>query len=250
MAYSDILYEVSNNIAWITLNRPEKMNALSAVMLNEWKDAVVAAGKDDAVRVVVVTGAGRAFCAGMDLKSLGDAKIENGEVGSEIDTCGQGLVTAISNCPKPVIGMINGPCMTGGLELTLVFDILIASEEAKFADTHARWGIRPSWGLSQHLPRIVGAMRAKELSFTGRTFNAEEAREYGLINKIVPADKLKDETIAIAEQIIKNSGEAITAMKDLYNKGMGMSLAEGLEYEWSTHYIIKDTADRIYGFKK
>jgi len=149
-----------------------------------------------------------------------------------------------------VIAMINGHCFTGGLELLFGFDLLVAAQEAQFGDTHAKWGIRPSWGLSQRMPRTMGPMRAKELSFTCRTFTAEEAKEMGLVNRVVPATKLREETIALARQIIRNSAEAIAAIKDLYNKGMEMSLQDGLQYEQDTHYIIQDTNERLFGFKK
>jgi len=250
VSYHNIIYAVSEGMAWITLNRPERLNSLSPEMMNEWIDALVNAGKDSNVRVIVVTGAGRAYCTGLDLKSLGKVKIENGEVEGEIVGAGIRLVEAMQNCPQPVIAMVNGHCYTGGLELLYGFDLIIASQEAKFGDTHAKWGIRPGWGLSQRMPRIMGMMRAKELSFTCRTFSAEEAKDLGLVNRVVPADMLKETTIALAQQIMSNSAEAIAAIKDLYNKGMEMSLQDGLQYEQDTHYIIKDTNERLFGFKK
>jgi enoyl-CoA hydratase len=250
MKYNDIIYEVTEGIAWITLNRPERLNALSPSMLDEWIDAIETAGKDEEVRVIVVTGAGRAYCTGLDLKSLGNAKVENGEVGGERDAAGIGVIEAIQNCPKPVIGMINGHCITGGLETLYGFDLVVASEEARFADTHAKWGLRPTWGLSQRMPRTLGMMRAKELSFTCRMFGAEEAKELGLVNRVVPADKLREETIALAKLIMPNSAEAIAAIKDLFNKGMELALKDGLKYEQDTHYIISDTKERLFGFRK
>jgi enoyl-CoA hydratase len=250
MTYNNIIYEVGEEIAWITLNRPERLNSLSPEMMHEWVDALLLAGQDSAVRVVVVTGAGRAYCTGLDLKSLGNVTIENGEVEGEIVELGLRLIAAMQNCPKPVIAMINGHCFTGGLELLFGFDLLVAAQEAQFGDTHAKWGIRPSWGLSQRMPRTMGPMRAKELSFTCRTFTAEEAQEMGLVNRVVPAAKLREETIALARQIIPNSAEAIAAIKDLHNKGMEMSLQDGLQYEQDTHYVIQDTNERLFGFKK
>ncbi|NPV91128.1 MAG: enoyl-CoA hydratase/isomerase family protein [Firmicutes bacterium] len=250
MTYQNIQYETAEGIAWITLNRQERLNSLSPEMMDEWIDAIETAGRDEAVRVVVVTGAGRAFCTGLDLKSLGETKIENGEVGGERDAAGTGVTAAIQNCPKPVIAMVNGYVFTGALEILFGFDIVIASEEAKFADTHAKWGLRPTWGLTQRMPRILGVNKAKELSFTCRMFSAEEAREYGLVNHVVPADRLREETIALSNQIIPNSAEAIAAIKDLYNKGMQMTLQDGLNYERDTHYLISDTKARLFGFNK
>lgn len=250
MSYKNIVYEVADNIAWITFNRPERLNSLSPEMLQEWLEALGNASHDPVVRVVIVTGAGRAYCTGLDLKSLGNATIENGEVAGEFIALGLQLMETMQNCPKPVIAMVNGHCYTGGLELLFAFDLIVAAQGAQFGDTHAKWGIRPSWGLSQRMPRIMGMMRAKELSFTCRTFSAEEAQELGLVNRVVPADKLRAETIALAQQIIPNSAEAVAAIKDLYNRGMGMSLQDGLQYEQDTHYIIQDTNERLFGFKK
>lgn len=250
MSYNNIIYEVTEGIAWITLNRPEKLNSLSPEMMKEWTDALVTAGKDRAIRIIIVTGAGRAFCTGLDLKSLGQVTLENGEVGSEIIGVGLSLIEVMQKCPQPVIAMVNGHCYTGGLELLYGFDLIVASQHAQFGDTHAKWGIRPSWGLSQRMPRVMGMMRAKELSFTCRTFSAAEAQELGLVNRVVSADKLREETIDLARQIMLNSPQAIAAIKDLYNKGMDMALQEGLQYEQDTHYIIEDTNDRLFGFKK
>lgn len=250
MNYNSIIYEVSAGIAWITLNRPERLNSLSPEMMQEWIDALLTARKDSNVRIIVVTGAGRAYCTGLDLKSLGKVTIENGEVGGEIINLGLKLMETMQNCPQPVIAMVNGHCFTGGLELLYGFDLIVASQEAQFGDTHAKWGIKPGWGLSQQMPRTLGMMRAKELSFTCRTFSAAEAKELGLVNRVVSADRLKEETIALAQQIMMNSPQGIAAIKDLYNKGMEMSLQDGLQYEQDSHYIIEDTNDRLFGFKK
>jgi enoyl-CoA hydratase/carnithine racemase len=159
-------------------------------MMQEWTDAILATSKDSNVRIIIVTGAGRSFCTGLDLKSLGKVTIKNGEVGGGIIPIGISLIETMQNCPQSIIAMVNGHCYTGGLELLYGFDLIVASQEAQFGDTHAKWGIRPSWGLSQRMPRIMGMMRAKELSFTCRTFSADEAKELGLVNRAVPTAKL------------------------------------------------------------
>ncbi|MDD5723814.1 MAG: enoyl-CoA hydratase/isomerase family protein [Syntrophales bacterium] len=250
MSYKQILYEKSEGIAWITLNRPEAMNALTLEMIIELREAVSLAGEDKDVRVIVVTGAGRAFCAGMDLKSLGDLQFVNGAIGDLYDLPSRALIDEIRNVPKPVIAMVNGACMTGGMEIALNFDIIIAAENAKFADTHARWGLRPSWGLSQRFPRIVGIMKAKEYSFTTKTFTAGEAEQMGIVNRVAPADKLKEEVKFIAEAILNNSAETIAAMKFLYNRGMNTTLEDGLELEYKTQFPINDTDERLKDFRK
>ncbi|HPC73535.1 MAG TPA: enoyl-CoA hydratase/isomerase family protein [Syntrophales bacterium] len=250
MSYRHILYEKAGGIGWITLNRPEKMNALNAVMMNEWEEAILAAGGDEEVGVVVVTGTGRAYCTGLDLKELEGRELTRGEVGPDYDVPGNAVIAAIRAIPKVVIAMVNGPCITGGLETLLAFDLIVASEEAVFGDTHARWGIRPSWGMSQRLPRMVGWMNARELSFTARLFTAKEAREMGLVNRVVPAGRLRAEVISLAECILRNSLETVAAIKSLYNRGMTMPLKEALEMESKTQFVITDTNERLKTFLK
>lgn len=250
MSFTQVIYEKGEGIAWITLNRPEAMNALTPDMLRELREAMILAEKDAEVRVVVVTGAGRAYCAGLDLKALGAGKIEKGAVGPLVDVPAHALIQTVRNLSKPVIAMVNGACITGGLELSINFDLIVASENASFGDTHARWGLRPSWGLSQTFPRRMGMIKAKELSFTARLFSAREAEQLGLVNRVVPADKLKQEVKALAEGIMKNSAEAIAAIKTLYNKGMAMTEADGWKFEAETHFEISDSNERLRDFLK
>jgi enoyl-CoA hydratase len=249
-SFTQVIYEKQEGIAWITLNRPDSMNSLTVTMLNEIYKALVLAGKDDDVRVVVVTGAGKAFCAGLDLKSLGATQIEHGAVGPVIDDPARLIINTIKTLPKPVIAMVNGACITGGLELTNYFDLIVASDKAKFGDTHARWGLRPSWGLSQIFPRRIGLLKAKELTFTARLFSADEAERIGLVNKVVPADKLKEEVKNLAKSIMLNSAEAIAAIKSLYNQGMALSEADGLKLEFESQFDISDTNERLKDFLK
>jgi len=250
MSYKYIIYEKSGGIGWITLNRPEKMNSLNEAMLGEWRKVILAAGEDKEVGVVVVTGAGRAYCTGLDLKELEGKEFVRGEVGSAYDIPGNAVIEAIRSIPKVVIAMVNGPCITGGLETLLAFDLVVASEEAVFGDTHARWGIRPSWGMSQRLPRLVGWMNAKDLSFTARLFTAREAKEMGLVNRVVPADQLRKEVISLAGSILQNSLETVAAIKFLYNEGMTMPLKEALKLESKTKFVITDTNERLKNFIK
>lgn len=250
MSFTQIICEKEDGIFWITLNRPEAMNALTPEMLEELREAMISAEKDEEVRVVVVTGAGKAYCAGLDLKVLGARKLEKGEVGPIVDIPAKVLINTVKNLSKPVIAMVNGACITGGLELSINFDLIVASEDARFGDTHARWGLRPSWGLSQTFPRRVGLMKAKELSFTARLFSAREAEEVGLVNRVVPADRLRQEVKSLAEGIMKNSADAIAAIKTLYNKGIALTEAEGWKLEEEMHFEIRDTNERLQDFRK
>jgi enoyl-CoA hydratase len=250
MSYQYLLFEKSAGIGKITLNRPQVMNALSPASLRELEAAVYSAGEDKEVAVVVITGAGRAFAAGADLQSLGDQKLENGRVGAVIDEAANSAIKAIQDIPKAVIAMVNGHCYTGALEIVLACDIIIASEEARFGDTHVRWGLRPSWGMSQRLPRAVGYFKARELSFTAGIIDALEAEKIGLVNKAVPAEKLEAAVNEIASKIMANSLEAIAACKQLYNRTMLGTMAEGLEFERTSEFPISDTQARIDSFRK
>ena len=250
MAYENIIYGKESGIAKITINRPEVMNALSRDTLLEIKSAVEDAGQDDDVGVVVLTGTGRAFSAGVDLSSLGNPQLEGGRVGEVMDEPANDLIDTIQDMPKVVIAMVNGYCITGALELILGCDLIIASEEARFADTHASRGIRPSWGMSQRLPLMVGVLKAKELSFTADTITAREAERIGLVNMVVPGDKLEAAVKEMAQKILGNSREAIAACKYLYNQSQGDRLRAGLKLEARSEFTIGDTENRLGQFRK
>jgi enoyl-CoA hydratase len=170
-------------IAVVTLNRPEAMNALSRALRAALDGAMTELAADPGVRVVVMTGAGRAFTAGLDLKELGSDP--DGLGAANATGARENPVLAIRQCPKPIIGAINGVAITGGFEVALACDVLIASSTARFADTHARVGILPGWGLSQRLSRVIGPYRAKELSLTGNFLDAPTALAWGLVNRVV-----------------------------------------------------------------
>ena len=250
MEYETIVYTVETGIGRIMLNRPEVMNAITPTMLKELRDAVLEAGKDSKVKVIVLTGKGRAFCAGIDLKFLGSRKLERGRVGDIFDAPAHNLINAIRSVPKVVIALVNGFCITGGVELMLTCDLVIASEEAKFADTHAKWGLRPTWGMTARLPRRVGFLKAKELSFTAETISGKEAERIGLVNQAVPADRLEEALQTIARKIMDNSQQSIEAYKILYNSNETMTLEESLELEYKSEFNITDTEQRVKNFKK
>jgi len=250
MAYETITYHVSGGIGRITFNRPQVMNALTPGMLKELKAAVVEAGKDRDVKVIVLTGAGRAFCAGVDLKAMGDQKLVNGKVGDFLDVPARELIDAIRSVPKAVINLVNGFCFTGALEIMLACDIVIASEDAKIGDTHAKWGLRPTWGMSARLPRRVGYLKAKELSFTAEAITAREAERIGLINLAVPGDKLEEALQNMAKKIMGNSAQSIAAYKKLYNTNENMTLDKSLDLEFGSDFEITDSLDRLSAFIK
>ena len=250
MAYETIIYQAGGGIGRITLNRPQAMNALTPAMLKELKAAVLAAGKDGDVKVIVLTGAGRAFCAGVDLKALGDQKLVNGMVGDILDLPARELINAIRSVPRAVICVVNGFCFTGALEIMLACDIVIASEEAKIGDTHAKWGLRPTWGMSARLPRRVGYLKAKEISFTAEAITGKEAERIGLINMAVPADRLEEALQVMAKKIIGNSAQSIAAYKQLYNANESLTLDKSLELEFGSDFEITDSLERLSAFIK
>ena len=250
MAYETILYQAAGGVARITMNRPEAMNAITPTMLKELKAAVQAAAKAEEVRVVVLTGAGRAFCAGVDLKALGEIILTGGKVGDILDIPARELIDAIRSVPKPVIALVNGFCFTGALEIMLACDLVIASVQAKIGDTHAKWGLRPTWGMSARLPRRVGFLKAKELSFTADAITAQEAERIGLVNLACPADKLEETLEAMVKRIMANSPQSIAAYKQLYNTNEAMTLDQGLALEFGSEFPISDTEERLKGFKK
>lgn len=246
-----VLVEKSNGILWITMNRPEALNALTMDMLSGVRDAVLEADKDPEVGVIVITGTGRAWCTGLDLKSLGQIQFKGGAVGSVIDGYGRSFIEAVQSVSKVVIAAVNGFVFTGGLELLLSTDIIVASENAQFGDTHCKFGLRPSWGMSQRLPRIIGINRAKYHTFTAKNITAQEAKEYGLVSLVVPGDQLREEVEKLCQIILKNSREALAANKALYNNGWQTTLREGLEnVEYRQTFEINDTNERLAGFIK
>lgn len=229
---SDVLVEKRDGYAIVTLNRPEAMNALSRALRRAFVEIFDDCTQDEGVRVVILTGAGKAFCAGFDLKELGSGDSTN--AAEEADNA---VARAMEHFGGPIIGAINGHAVTGGFEMALACDVLVASENARFADTHARVGILPGWGLSQKLPRLVGLSRAKEISFTGTPVFAEQALAWGLVNHVVPADELLPKAIELAEAMCACVPQILRQYKPLIDEGYSMPLREALA--WEEHKAIE-----------
>jgi enoyl-CoA hydratase len=222
---SVLLTEVDEGVALVTLNRPERRNALNAELLRAIRTTMAELEADPAVAVVIITGADPAFCAGVDLKELGG---------------GRNLVASDGEAPpgtpwpamtKPVIGAVNGHAITGGFEIALQCDFLVASERALFGDTHARVGLLPGWGLSVLLPQAIGVRRAKEMSLTGNFVGADEALRLGLVNHVVPHDGLIPFARKLATDIAGNDPVAVKALLDEYDAVTGTTVEEGLRIE-------------------
>jgi enoyl-CoA hydratase len=220
-----LLIERDGPVATLTLNRPDAMNALSRALREALSAAFREIESDSEVRVAVLTGAGRAFCAGFDLKELSEGS------GDAAETASNDLPEALGAFSGPIIGAVNGHAITGGFELALACDVLVASTKARFADTHARVGILPGWGLSQRLPRLIGASRAKELSFTGNFIEAEQACAWGLVNRVVEPEVLLPSCLELAHAMASCVPGVLEEYKALIDTGLGMPLAEALAFE-------------------
>jgi enoyl-CoA hydratase len=221
--------EYKGAVAVVTLDRPDAMNALSRALRRALDEAIRKIAADDSVSVVVLTGAGRAFTAGLDLKELGGSPDALGDANATGAT--ENPVLAIQQCAKPVIGAINGVAITGGFELALACDVLIVSTNARFADTHARVGIMPGWGLSQKLSRIVGIYRAKELSLTGNFLDAQTALDWGLVNRVVAPEELMPAAMKLAEDMASIPSDTLCLYKSIIDEGYATTLSEGLAIE-------------------
>jgi len=226
MELTQIQYEVSEKVALVILNRPDQMNAFTPVMREELKNVFQQADQDDGVRVVVVTGAGRAFCAGADLSGGGDTFNRKDDTGSPVrlgahrDGGGQ-VVLAIQNCRKPVIAAINGPAVGVGLTMTLGMDMRIVAEDAKIGFVFCRRGIVPEACSSWFLPRLVGVAKASELVFTGRVFPAKDEADSGLFNYVLPKDEVLPKAMELAREIADNtSAMSVTLSKVLLQRGL------------------------------
>ena len=214
--------------ALLTLNRPASLNALSRALMAQLAAAVRQLEADPAVRVLILTGAGKAFCAGLDLKELGSGQAGLG-VGDAVG--GNDPVTSLQRFSGPVIGAINGAAVTGGFELALACDVLLASPLARFADTHARIGVAPGWGLSQKLSRAIGIYRAREISLTGNRVSAEQAAAWGFVNRVVPADELLIAARALAGDMLGCLPEMLVRYKAIIDDGFALGFGDGMRLE-------------------
>jgi enoyl-CoA hydratase len=229
MAEPVLLTSRADGVLTLTLNRPSAMNALSRELRRALIAAFHALADDAEIGVVVLTGAGRAFSAGLDLKELGGETSSTAQVTEAVAT--GDLIDTMSRCERPIIGAVNGVAVTGGFELALACDILIASTEARFADTHARVGIMPGWGLSQKLSRLIGIGRAKELSLTGNYLSAEQACAWGLVNRVVAPAELLPVCTALAHDMLSCDPEVLRGYKRVIDEGYATSFGEGLRLE-------------------
>ena len=201
----------NSRVAIVTLNRPEARNAISPDLAEQLPARIREADDDPSVRAIVLTGADPAFCAGFDLRDVGSGKKKG-------TNPHPGFWGALPPTRVPIIGAINGAAVTGGFEIALACDFLIASDRARFADTHAKVGMIPGWGLTVVLPRLIGAGRARRMSVTAEFIDAQRALEWGLVTEVVEHSRLLDRALEIAATIAANNGPAVSAIRDLYDE--------------------------------
>lgn len=227
MTQAPILVDRDGSVAEITLNRPEALNAMSRAMVAALTQTIGDLSGDASLRAIVLTGAGRAFCCGLDLKEMA----EPGATGA-FDWHGPGSLFDVAGaCPHPIISAVNGYAITGGLELALLGDFLIADPAAQFADTHARVGITPSWGLTQVLPRLIGLNRARQMSLTGAFVDAQTAYEWGLVNEVAAKGKLRARAHELASQIAETDRSTLGKIRALIGQSVELPLQEAMAAE-------------------
>jgi enoyl-CoA hydratase/carnithine racemase len=240
-------------VAWLTLNRPDALNSLNLDMVAEFEQLLPEIAGDETVRVVVLTGTGRAFCAGADLKEvLASADLPPGE-DDFLDRIWSNVMQQLRDFPKPVIAAVNGIAMAGGLELIMCCDIVFASSKARFGDAHANYGVYPGAGGAAVLPRLVPPNVAKYLLFTGNTLSAEEMRSYGFVNEVHDADKLEEAVRSLADSISAKSPIALRRMKEVANASTDKSRDAALEHEQvmlRKHMRSYDMAEGLAAFNE
>jgi enoyl-CoA hydratase/carnithine racemase len=243
LKYIELLH--SDGVATITINRPETLNAIDKVVLEELEYAFEKVEEDDNIRVVIITGGGeKAFVAGGDIAAMRDMSVLQGE---KFVYKGQAVLSKIENCNKVVIAALNGYTLGGGAELALACDIRIASEKAQIGLPEVVIGLYPGWGGTQRLVRLVGKGITKELVFTGERIGVQEAKELGIINRVVKHEELMSECYKIAEKIVANSPIAIMQAKKAINQGSEISLGNALVLEAEAWLVNFSTEDRVEG---
>ncbi|MBK1636747.1 enoyl-CoA hydratase [Rhodovulum adriaticum] len=245
MAYKTLIVEIEDHIALIRLNRPDALNALNAELMAELADAVSAADANDKVRCVVLTGSDKAFAAGADIREMSEK--------SFVDVYAGDLFTKDTErflaCRKPIVAAVAGYALGGGCELAMMCDFIIAADTAKFGQPEINLGVVAGIGGTQRLTRIVGKSKAMDMHLTGRFMGAEEAERSGLVSRVVPAKKLMEETMAVAEKIAEKSALTAMAVKECVNRSYETTLREGLLYERRMFHMMFATEDQSEGMQ-
>lgn len=245
MDFEHLIYHVENHVALITLNRPETLNALTPSMREDLLTVIREADTDSNVRVVVITGAGRGFCSGGDVKAMNEARQSDRGSGidDQISPVRDRVVLAMRDTTKPVIAAVNGAAAGAGMNIALACDIRIAADNARFGQTFAKRGLHPDWGGTYFLPRIVGTAKACELIWSGRMIDAAEALELGIVSELTEPDQLMERTLALAATFASGPPIAIRLAKRAMYAAMDRSLREALEFETYAQNICSESRD-------
>ena len=244
MSYENLLVEITDGIATITINRPQVLNALNTETLKELRDAFCEMDGNDEVKVIILTGTGKAFVAGADISEM---KPLNAIGGRDFGLLGQAVFTSIENLSKPAIAAVNGFALGGGTELALSCDFIYASEKAKFGQPEVGLGVTPGFGGTQRLPRRVGMAMAKELIYSGRMINGTAAREIGLANVVVPPEELMDAVMKTAQEISSKGQVSVKLCKAAINRGMDVDINSALTIEADAFGLCFATEDQKEG---
>jgi 2-(1,2-epoxy-1,2-dihydrophenyl)acetyl-CoA isomerase len=245
MDFEHILYDTDDAVATITLNRPERLNALVPLMRQELLQAIEKANRDEGVRAVILTGAGRGFCSGLDMKASADRP--RNDLSEAVAPIRDKVMLGIRNSDKPYIAGVNGAAAGGGMGIALACDIRIGATTARFGQTFAKRGLHPDWGGTYYLPRIVGMARACELIWSGRIIDAEEARALGIISELVEQDELTSACQTMARSFAEGPPLAIALSKRALYRNQEASLREALEFETYAQNICSRTDDAKEG---
>jgi 2-(1,2-epoxy-1,2-dihydrophenyl)acetyl-CoA isomerase len=251
LTFEHIRLEIERHVAWITLNRPEQFNAFAGDMREELLQSLLQVQEDDDVRVVVVTGAGRAFCAGGDIRHMVDLK-NQGEGFDRLRPlldAGRRVVSTVHQLPKPVIAMVNGAAAGAGCSLAIACDIRIASDNAFFSQSFIHVGLHPDWGGTFFLPRLVGLGRALELMWTGRRVEAEEAEEIGMVHQVVPHPHLEEHTARFAQRLVKAPPVAVRLIKLAVYNSYHYDLDGMLDFECEAQQQCWESRDSTEGIR-
>jgi len=249
IGFKRLIYEKKGHVAWIIFNRPEVRNAQDPLLREELTKALELGREDDDIYVMVITGAGEAFCAGGDISGFPSGPVDFMErIGMQLKGKKR-PIELVREIPKPIIAMVNGPALGAGMELAMACDIIIASEDAKFGQPEIKVGLIPGGGGTQVLPRLVGEKKAKELVFTGDVISAEEALQIGLVNKVVPKEKLRVTVEELVATLLRRSPIILKLAKMAVNKALETSLSVGLAYESDLCALCFATEDLKEGAK-
>jgi enoyl-CoA hydratase len=240
-----VLTEIDGRICRLTLNRPKVLNALNHKVFAELAVAIESiATRKEEIGCVILRGSGKAFSAGHDLND-----ISSGDEAQHADLEAS-VLEALASLPQPVIAQVHGYCFTGALELALAADLIFVDSDTKLADTHSKWGLSPVWGMTQRLPRRIGAARAKDMMFSSRLIDADEALRIGLVDAVVPAGTLDAEVKSYSEVVAANSSHSHQVCKTIIEATDGLRIHEGLDYEYTNSPgACSDMAERIASFK-